>query len=296
MSNHDVCAYCGLEVLDGHEEPEHAIPAAINGRLTTKTVCGPCNTSAGKDIDQPWLSDPFVLHVRFMAQVPDRRGNLLASSPLLTGQTDDGRRVTMRLDGTPIQLNTPATIDPSTGEATISAGSQQALDEQTAKQRRKAEAQGRTFTAGEQQSACDRPEVTGRMKIIPNRWQREGAKIALALLAEQQPGAWRRSRSAELLRQEIRTARVANDVRFVDLAAVAEFAECPATAVVLARTEHGPAVSVSLMGVFAVAFLLADDLDRTDWAWVSDPIDPSRSFEGRLGEVIYARHEALGLL
>jgi len=50
------------------------------------------------------------------------------------------------------------------------------------------------------------------------------------------------------------------------------------------------------MGIFGVAFQLAADLDRVDWAWVSDPIDPTRGVDGPLGEVIYARHQALGLL
>jgi hypothetical protein len=52
----------------------------------------------------------------------------------------------------------------------------------------------------------------------------------------------------------------------------------------------------SLMGTFGLGFQLAGDLDRTDWAWVSDPLHPDRNVDGPLGEVIYARHQALGLL
>lgn len=50
------------------------------------------------------------------------------------------------------------------------------------------------------------------------------------------------------------------------------------------------------MGIFAVAFELVDDLDRPACAWVSDPLRPDRSVQGTLGEVIYERHKALGLL
>jgi hypothetical protein len=34
----------------------------------------------------------------------------------------------------------------------------------------------------------------------------------------------------------------------------------------------------------------------TDITWVSDPVDPSRSFQGMLAQVIYERHRALGYL
>jgi hypothetical protein len=62
------------------------------------------------------------------------------------------------------------------------------------------------------------------------------------------------------------------------------------------QTPDGPVIQITLLGAFSVPFLLEADLDRTDWAWVSDPVEPSHSVSGTLGEVIYARHKALGLL
>jgi hypothetical protein len=55
-------------------------------------------------------------------------------------------------------------------------------------------------------------------------------------------------------------------------------------------------VVVSLLGIFGVGFVLAEDLDRSDWVWVADPHDRAADAEGRLAEVIYARHQAAGLL
>lgn len=43
-----VCVYCGEAVLTSKEEPEHAVPAAINGRWTVKIVCTSCNHEIGE--------------------------------------------------------------------------------------------------------------------------------------------------------------------------------------------------------------------------------------------------------
>jgi hypothetical protein len=88
----------------------------------------------------------------------------------------------------------------------------------------------------------------------------------------------------------------ADQVPLRDATPMRSFAGVPATSAVLARTTHGPVIQISLLGEFAIPFLLENDLDRTDWAWVSDPVDPARSVAGPLGDVIHARHKALGLL
>jgi len=190
-------------------------PPRSTAALRRGACASSCNRSAGRDIDHPWLSDAFVLDVRFAARIPDRRGNVLDRSPMLTGMTEDGRRVTMRRDGTPEQLNTPVEFDEETGLYRISAGDQEALDAQLEKQRRKAERQGKESTPGQQPSASDHPEIHGTGRTSPGVWYRGGAKIALALLAEQRPLAWRRGASPDTLREAINSRPTASQVQFV---------------------------------------------------------------------------------
>lgn len=138
-----VCAYCAKAVLGGDEDPEHAIPAAINGRFTTKTVCIPCNRWAGKEVDKPWLDDPFVQDLRVQAAIPDRRGNVLTRSPFLAGMAGDGRRVALGAGGTPELLNSVVDRDPETGLVKITAPDQSTLDKLIKRERDKAEAAGK---------------------------------------------------------------------------------------------------------------------------------------------------------
>jgi hypothetical protein len=149
-------------------------------------------------------------------------------------------------------------------------------------------------TPVETAAVSDHPQISGGGQIEPGRWHRMGAKVALALLAEQQPAAWRSGESASRLRAAMRARPTVAEVRFISLDAVAAFAPRPATAIIV--SQQGPTVVVSLLGILGVGFVLTGDLDRSDWAWVADPLDAAADARGPLGEVIYARHRAVGLL
>jgi hypothetical protein len=292
-----LCAYCGEPTLVGAEDPEHAIPAGINGQFTTRAVCVPCNRWAGHEIDQPWLNDPFVLDLRFEARIPDRRGKLLKRSPLLTGVTEDGRRIELGPEGTPELRNSVVRRDPEAGEVHIVAPDQATLDKLVERERKKAEAEGKTWTPGSQGAMSEQPQVTGTAMVWPGQWERMAAKAALALLAEARPATWRRSPSAELLRTRMRDMnRTASQVRLHSSEAVESFAASPATAINVLTVNGRSVLNASLLGIFTIRFVLTEDLKGADLAWVSDPLDPRRSFSGTLGEVIHKRHRALGYL
>jgi len=123
------------------------------------------------------------------------------------------------------------------------------------------------------------------------------AKASLALLAEALPAAWRCSSSADLLRRTMRDMnRTVWQVQLFSSEAASTFAALPAAAINVMTVAGRPLMNASLLGVFTVRFALADDLQGADLAWVRDPLDPSRSFSGSLGQVVYERHRALGYL
>lgn len=290
MPSTNICAYCGQPALTGSERPEHVLPKAINSRLTTYAVCDPCNGWAGKHIDQPWLDDAFVGHARFMHEIPDSRGNILAYDPFLVGTADDGTRVALRRDGKPIALNSPVKRDDTTGEVQILARNQEDYERLLAREIKKAETIGKTVTFGEARQVSQQPRLTVSHHHYPGRWERMAAKVALGLLAETQPPAWRLTASAEMLRERIHDLeRHADAVEMRNLDSFDGFAPSPASAVVAITLAGRPAAMVSLLGAFALFFPLADDMSGLDLAWVSDPIEPDRSAIGPAMEVIAKR-------
>ncbi|MEJ7783724.1 MAG: HNH endonuclease [Solirubrobacteraceae bacterium] len=290
----DICAYCGQASLTGSERAEHILPAAINGRLTTKTVCDNCNTWAGQNIDQPWLDDLFVRVTRYEHKVPDRRGNIIESDPLLGGQTADGVRIRIGRDGKPTALNSPVKRDDDAGEVHIIAKDEEDLKRLMKREITKAEAAGKAVSFGQAQPTSRRPAVQVTNCIVPGRWERMAAKLMLGLLADTQPEAWRLADSARDLRQRMRDApRPANQVRLEPTEAFEPFAAKPCTAAVVVTLDGHAIGRVSLMGMWAITLALCDDLLGVDLAYVSDPLRPSKNVLGGIEHVVGTRQGLL---
>lgn len=293
----DICAYCAKHVLTGAEDPEHAVPRAINGRFTTRAVCdgdAGCNAWAGTEIDQVWLDEPFVGHLRFTERIPDRRGRLLKRDPLLRGETADGRRIELDEDGRPILLNSVVETDLENGEIHITAPDQETMDRLIDRELRKLGKTREDVDLGESEVIEDRPEVFNRVGIYPPRWERLAAKMTLALLAETMPSSWRTGESASRLRERMKDMkRDKDDVHMPLATAFQPFAPAPCTSVLVSSRFGGPAAIAAPMGLFMIRLELGGDLPEGDRIWVSDPHDPKRSFAGGLGEVVGRRQGLL---
>jgi hypothetical protein len=87
----------------------------------------------------------------------------------------------------------------------------------------------------------------------------------------------------------MRPDRKADDVPLRPATAYEVVAPRPCSTVALHPFVKQPAAVVSLMGIFQLAIPLANDLSGLDVAWVSDPLEPSRSCSGSLAEVIGMR-------
>lgn len=199
----ELCAYCTTVALTGDEKPEHPIPASLGASLTVNTVCDACNEWAGREIDQPFLTDPLLqAHRSLVGQRDPRRGKKArrVTSPLLQGHTAGGDFIT---------------VDPETGQPTrrsrivdlgddrqqIRASNQEEAERLLERARKRAAAEGKEIKIEGEERGEFRPEITVNFSMRTDVWRREAAKIALAVGSHVYPPAWRLSADAHRLRE-----------------------------------------------------------------------------------------------
>lgn len=291
LDGSSICLYCGRSNLEGDEGPEHILPAAINARLTTHLVCAACNTRAGKEIDQPWLKDPFVLSARTQFEIPDRRGNRTTKDELLKGETAEGQRIEVDREGRPIATNSVVSRSEDGTRVLIKAPDMKEAQKLVARVRAKLLAEGNeiAFESGFQ-GFSEQVAIEVEHCLDIRSWQSMAAKVALGFIGRGSGADWRSTDSACLLRALARGEGDRTKITTPKSPEVfAQFALVPSSALVVFRHGAHTNVAVSLMGIFAFMIQLNDPIAVKAQAWVSDPLNPSRSIVGGLGEVIGAR-------
>lgn len=202
-----ICPYCGTTALLGTERPEHAIPAALRAGMVVHTVCDDCNKWAGEQVDQPFLTDDFILLLRSEHDIRDPRGGPNRQrrivSPLARGFTADGIRITADENWVP-NMTGRIFEDEESGDYRIVAGTYEERRKLTERVIRRAAAKGSTATPAEPAEAAVQPQISGHLQIRPWVWRREIAKIALACGSDAYDEHWRLSQDAGLLRKWMR--------------------------------------------------------------------------------------------
>lgn len=195
-----ICAYCARQALTGTEKPEHPIPAALGSSLEVQTVCNRCNEWAGREIDQPFLNDDWVREHRSQSGVIDprrgRKGRAVSSPMFSGGETEDGDFVSLDETGKP-RLRSRI-IDLGDNRFQIRTDS---VEEMERLKKRVEQRTGKKITDESISHSSSRPRIQGRIVVDTLLWQREAAKIGLAVASHVYPLSWRTGIDASLLRE-----------------------------------------------------------------------------------------------
>ncbi len=196
------CAYCGEPVLTGSERPEHPIPQALGGSLEVFTVCDPCNTRAGREVDQPFLRDPLVAGYRNLVGQQDvRRADTVVASPFLQGVTAEGDRVT--IDNTRQPRLGSRIVRREDGTVQIRVGSDEERDRLLDRERRRAARSGQQVSIVSEERGRTQPRINVSLELDLLIWRRMAAKIGLAVGSIVYPAGWRTSPDARRLRDRM---------------------------------------------------------------------------------------------
>jgi hypothetical protein len=208
-----ICAYCGEPVLTGAERPEHPLPRALGSSLMVFTACDPCNAWAGREVDQPFLDDDWLLIHRADHDVRDpRHPGRPIRHPLRRGFTEDyGERMEVRVDeGWKPHLG-GRIIDKGNDEIQIVAGSQEQAEKLLRRVERDAAAEGKTVEMGEWEHSKGRPWININTRVNLGAWMRMAAKIALGVGSHIYDEGWRTSADAVELRRLMRECGLRSD-------------------------------------------------------------------------------------
>jgi hypothetical protein len=199
----ELCAYCLTDVLTGGEKPEHPIPASLGASLTVPTVCDQCNGWAGREIDQPFLTDSLPQAHRSLAGQRDpRRGKKarLVPSPLLQGYTADGDFFTVDPE-TNKPVRRSRIVDLGNDRQQIRASSPEDAARLLERARKRAAAEGKEIKIEGEERGEVQPEITVDFTMRTDVWRREAAKIGLAVGSLVYSTSWRSSEDAHRLRE-----------------------------------------------------------------------------------------------
>lgn len=171
------CWYCGEARLEEGDPPEHVVPSALGGELTTDRVCHDCNTLAGRLIDAPLLRDWFVGWERKLWDIRDvRHRDRPPPFPEEELTLPGGTRVRWRDDMT---LEVIPRVDGEGDQRNIVTGDDAEAEEIIRKITERAARDGKELTLGDVRRELAN-EVGGRVRVSGLVWLRATTKMAVA--------------------------------------------------------------------------------------------------------------------
>jgi hypothetical protein len=304
MNLEAVCAYCAEEKLKDNDPPEHVVPRAIGGSFVVRTVCHDCNSWASREIDQPFLQDPFVMALRSHHDVrdPQSRRRARVRNPMFKGHTAAGSYAWMDEDGQP-HVQGRIVRDESGERYQVHASTDAEAERLISRLEREAAAEGKQLERREVRRSKEQVTIKAELSISLEVWPRLGAKIALATGSHVFPPAWRLSPEATDLRRVLHgeSSELLGDKPYALPQPIDEpltFLVEPPEHLVCFQSDSGGQVLlfVVLFGQKAFAMPVASsDESLPEVAWRLDPRRPNSDGETTFYELLepYIRRMAL---
>lgn len=257
--------------------PEHVLPSALGGSLTTDAFCERCNRRIGKEVDAPFSQDRWMVELRARYRVQDRYGKV--PDPPRVAATVEGKSAVVTM-GTPWTFETfpEDEIDGDRFRFTVPADREQEIvDKKLARLSRrfaKAEVSSRKVLPND-------PAIAQFKEIWPlDRWPRFVAKITLGIASLlPQAWEWRASKQgayvAETALQGIRDARD-GELPFNPLPKVLDRDDLFARLVPPPKhfiwvDERGCYIGIIVFGHYFCGAALGDQPPARSVAWLFDP-------------------------
>jgi HNH endonuclease len=258
--------------------PEHIVPAALGGSLTTDAFCARCNERIGREVDAPFSRDHWMVELGARYAIKDRYGRVPA--PPRIAATVEGKPAVVTM-GTPWTVETfPETrIEGDRFTFTVPADREEEI---VAKKLARLSAQfGEVEVASRQVMPNDAPVVQFEEVWPIERWPRFAAKVTLGI-ASLLPGSWEWRASeqgqyiAETALQEFREPRDA-EVGLRPLPLVLQgddlFARLvPPPRHFISIDESGIFITIILFGRYLCGAALGDEAPGRGVAWLFDPL------------------------
>jgi HNH endonuclease len=277
------CSYCGQAKPDDERSLEHPLSQVLGGSgWATRDVCGTCNEYAGREIDEPFARQTFILFDRHRYEVPDPRGAVPPAPRIVSRLKETGERVLTVMDRGGWYAQ-PLPVETWHDEQRVlygvdADGAQEYVVKKLDRLRKQFGPQ--VTLADTYERTIENPQVDVEFTHDATLWPRFGAKVGLGFGREVLGEDWLDSGLAGYLREILfdRPTSVPSPYALLQPiseplvgSAQAEFFVPPDHVVAVMGTDHGAALALFLFGDQRYLIPLGGEVtDDTRAVWIFD--------------------------